>query len=115
MLRVLACETPGPALDGHLGAFTFDQSFTDGLTLLLGRADYRCTFSYMSDDAAEKLAIWEFAMKTLHAAERRLEAARRKRSADVYPLLTQVEALRTRADLLLVEAVKAMHGRSSES
>ena len=69
----------------------------------------------MTGDAAEKLAIWELAMKTLHAAERQLEAARRKRNADVYPLLTQVEALRTRADLLLVEAVKAMHDTPSES
>jgi hypothetical protein len=64
-------------------------------------------------NAAEELAVWEMAMKTLHAAERQLEAARRKRSADIYPLLTQVEALRTRADLLLAEAVKAMRDRGS--
>jgi len=68
----------------------------------------------MTGDAAEKLAAWELAMETLHAAERKLEAARRKRSADVYPLLTQVEALRTRADLLLAEAVQAMR-RSPDS
>jgi hypothetical protein len=69
----------------------------------------------MTGDVVEKRAIWELAMETLHAAERQLEAARRKRSADVFPLLTKVEALRTRADLLLVEAVKAMHDKPPES
>ena len=66
-------------------------------------------------NAAKELPVWELAMKTLHAAERQLEAARRKRSADVHPLLTQVEALRTRADLLLADAVRAMRDSGSES
>jgi hypothetical protein len=67
-------------------------------------------------NAAEELAVWELAMKTLRAVERQLEAARRKSSlATFYPLHAQVEALRTRADLLLVDAVGAMHDSHSES
>jgi hypothetical protein len=48
-------------------------------------------------------------MKTLHDAEHELRAARRKRNGQsTGALLAQVEALRHRADLLLVRAVEAM-------
>ena len=48
-------------------------------------------------------------MKELRAAERELDLARKLRSRTVIPLRARVEALRTRADLLLADTVKAMH------
>jgi hypothetical protein len=97
-----------PARFEELGdARTIRTSWTGSLQS--GTGDFRCTFDYMTGSAAEKLAAWELAMKAVHAAERELEAARRKRSADIYALRLQVEELRTRADLLLAEAVKARH------
>jgi len=67
-----------------------------------------------AQNVTEELAAWELAMKTLRAAERQLDAARRKKSLEsVYGLHARVEALRTRADLLLAKAVAALHaGRS---
>jgi hypothetical protein len=49
-------------------------------------------------------------MKTLRAAERQLQAARRKRNLEsVFALHAHVEALRTRTDLLLAKAVEGLH------
>lgn len=67
------------------------------------------TFSHMqpSDYAAEELALWEQALVEQREAERDLEQAREKRQAKrVLELRPQVEALRTRADLLLAEAIR---------
>jgi len=51
-------------------------------------------------------------MVALRAAERQLEAACARRSRTLIPRMrAEVEALRTRADLLLADAVKAMHER----
>lgn len=60
-----------------------------------------------SDYAAEELAMWERALAEQRKVERELAAARRARTvAQHYALLRKQQELRTRADLLLVEAVK---------
>jgi hypothetical protein len=60
-----------------------------------------------SDYAAEELAMWEQALREQRSAEDELKAARRSGPPPrVFELLPQVDALRTRADLLLAEAVK---------
>jgi len=69
------------------------------------------TFPYMVNTAypAESFETWEASMKELRAAERELDLARKARSRTVIVLRARVEALRTRADLLLADTVKAMH------
>lgn len=60
-----------------------------------------------SEYAAEELALWEAALREQREAERRLELARQPPyPADFYELLYEVDNLRSRADLLLAEAVK---------
>ncbi len=60
-----------------------------------------------SDYAAEELALWERALAEQRKVERELAAARRARTvAEHYALLRKQQELRTRADLLLAEAVK---------
>jgi hypothetical protein len=57
------------------------------------------------------LAVWESAMRTVRVAEGQLEAARARGAATLIPAMRkEVEVLKIRADLLLAEAVKAMHG-----
>jgi hypothetical protein len=55
------------------------------------------------------LAQWESAMQEVRAAERQFEAAQKRALALDHPLRARLDALRTRADLLLADAVKAMH------
>lgn len=67
------------------------------------------TFGHMtpSDYAAEELALWEHALVEQREAERDLDRARDKgQTKRVLELMPQVQALRTRADLLLAEAIK---------
>jgi hypothetical protein len=60
-----------------------------------------------SNYAAEELALWEHALAEQREAEAELDNARSKRLRKrVRELLPQVSALRTRADLLLAEAIK---------
>ncbi|MDB5881163.1 MAG: hypothetical protein JWP43_1041 [Ramlibacter sp.] len=50
-------------------------------------------------------------MRTVRVAEGQLEAARARGAATLIPAMRkEVEVLKIRADLLLAEAVKAMHG-----
>lgn len=57
--------------------------------------------------AAYEISMWEAALQQHRKAERQLESARRTGPRGrVIALLPQVEALRTKADLLLAEAVK---------
>lgn len=70
---------------------------------------WRVTLGYMTstDYALEELAIWEQALREQRELEEVLgEARRRQRPQHVIELMPQVQALRTRADLLLAEAVK---------
>lgn len=54
-----------------------------------------------------ELALWEQALRAQQDAELRLERARHKGPRErVFALMSEVEALRTRADLLLAEAVR---------
>lgn len=54
-----------------------------------------------------ELALWEQALREQQDAEQRLERARHKGPRErVFALMSEVEALRTRADLLLAEAVR---------
>jgi hypothetical protein len=55
------------------------------------------------------LAQWEAAMQAVRAAERQFEAAEKTSLALDHPLRARLNELRTRADLLLADAVKAMH------
>lgn len=58
--------------------------------------------------AAEKLAQWKRALQEQREAEAALAAARKKRKHElILELMPQVEFLRTMADLLLADAVKA--------
>lgn len=59
-----------------------------------------------TDYAAEELALWEEALKEQRHAERQLTAASSTKAHAHWKLLRQVEALRTRADLLLAHAVE---------
>jgi len=59
-----------------------------------------------TDYATDELAAWEQALQQQREVESKLIAAREKGPRRrVIELLPQVEALRTRADLLLAEAV----------
>jgi hypothetical protein len=60
--------------------------------------------------AAEELAMWQEALREQRDAEALLAVARANRSPDRFELATRVEALSTRADLLLANAsrVKAV-------
>jgi hypothetical protein len=61
-----------------------------------------------TDYAVEELAIWEQALRTQREAETEFDEARRERRPQrVIELMPQLQALRTRTDLLLAEAVKA--------
>jgi hypothetical protein len=67
------------------------------------------TFNYMTatEYALIELAQWEKALREQQDAETQLAAAYRSgRPHDCHELLNHVEALRTRADLLLAEAVE---------
>jgi hypothetical protein len=69
----------------------------------------RVTLRYVTptDYAAAELEMWEKALREQLDAEKALDAVRRrKRLRRVFELMPQVQALRTRADLLLAEAVK---------
>jgi hypothetical protein len=56
--------------------------------------------------AADELSLWEEALREQRQAERELEMARKNgRRRRVVELIPQVQALTTRADLLLAEAV----------
>ncbi len=60
-----------------------------------------------TDYAIAELACWEQALQDQREAEAQLSAARQHRRAQrIHELLPQVRALKTRADLLLAEAVK---------
>lgn len=60
-----------------------------------------------SDYAAEELALWERALREQRKVERELPMARQAKTvAQYYSLFRRQQELRTRADLLLVEAVK---------
>jgi hypothetical protein len=60
-----------------------------------------------SDFAVVELGLWEQALRQQRDAEIQLAAARRaKRRKDLYKLLNQVEVLRNRADILLVQAIE---------
>ncbi len=60
-----------------------------------------------SDYAAEELAMWERALREQRKVERELATQRRARTvAEYYSLLNKQQESRTRADLLLAEAVK---------
>lgn len=67
-----------------------------------------------TDYAAEELALWEKALKEQRHAERQLSAAKSTRKLHIHwKLLRHVEALRTRADLLLAHAVEVKRAFSS--
>ena len=60
-----------------------------------------------TDFAAAELDLWEQALREQRGAEEELnEARRRLRPKRVIELMPVLQALRTRADLLLAEAVK---------
>lgn len=60
-----------------------------------------------SDYAAEELAMWERALREQRKVESALGTERQARTvAEYYSLLDKQQELRTRADLLLAEAVK---------
>jgi hypothetical protein len=60
-----------------------------------------------TDYAAEELSLWEQALREQRQAEEELDRARRQRRPKrVIELMPALQALRTRADLLLAEAVK---------
>jgi hypothetical protein len=61
----------------------------------------------------KKLDEWEAAMRSVRQAEARLEGAR-VRFGPVNALRAEVKALRTCADLLLADAVAAMHTTGAE-
>jgi hypothetical protein len=68
----------------------------------------------MNKVASAALAAWEAALQEQRVAEIKLAAAHETETRQtILALYADVDALRTCADLLLVEAVKAM--RSSES
>jgi hypothetical protein len=71
---------------------------------------YRCiTLIYVTptDYAADELDLWKQALREQRRAERELDAAGQKRRPKrVIELMPMWQALRTRADLLLAEAVK---------
>jgi hypothetical protein len=75
----------------------------------IGRA--WCTFGYVTKNPqhVDGLAQWESAMQEVRATERQFEAAQKRSLALDHPLRARLDALRTRADLLLADAVKAMH------
>lgn len=61
-----------------------------------------------SEYAAEKLATWKRALHEQRDVEAALTAARKKRQHSlILKLMPEVEFLRTKADLLLADAVKA--------
>jgi hypothetical protein len=67
----------------------------------------------MNKDASAALAAWEAALQEQRDAERKFAAAHEKEDRQtILALSAEVDALRTRADLLLAEAVKTM--RSSQ-
>jgi hypothetical protein len=72
-----------------------------------------------TDFAAVELELWAQALSEQRLAEEELEAARRRRRNElVIELIPQLHELRTRADLLLAEAVKvkcAFRHRSAKS
>lgn len=58
--------------------------------------------------AAEKLAAWKRALQEQREIEAALAAARKERKHElILALMPEVEFLRTKADLLLADAVKA--------
>lgn len=58
--------------------------------------------------ASQKLELWKQALHEQRDAEAALAAARRKKRHElILSLIPQVEFLRTKADLLLADAVKA--------
>jgi hypothetical protein len=60
-----------------------------------------------TDYATDELSLWQQALREQRQAEEELDAARRKRRPKrVIELMPVLQALRTRADLLLAEAVK---------
>jgi hypothetical protein len=60
--------------------------------------------------AAEELSLWEPALREQRRAEEELDGARRiRRPKLVIELMPVVQALKTRADLLLAEAVKVKY------
>jgi hypothetical protein len=60
-----------------------------------------------TDFAAEEIALWEQALREQQFVEEVVTAARATRQmARVIELAPEVRALRTRADLLLAEAIK---------
>lgn len=60
-----------------------------------------------TDYAVEELSIWEQALRTQREAEAEFDEARRERRPQrVIELMPQLQALRTRTDLLLADAVK---------
>lgn len=74
------------------------------------RSRYWVTLCYMTptEYAAEKLAEWKRALQEQREVEAALATARKKRKHEVIlELMPQVEFLRTKADLLLADAVRA--------
>jgi hypothetical protein len=62
------------------------------------------------DQRPEGLAVWESAMETARVAQVQLDAARARGATTLIPAMRrEVEILRTRADLVLADAIKAMH------
>ena len=60
-----------------------------------------------TDYAIEELALWEQSLRKQREAEEEFdEARRRRRPQRVIELMPQLQALRTRTDLLLANAVK---------
>lgn len=58
---------------------------------------------------AEELSKWQRALQEQREAEAALEAARKKRKhALIIELMPKIDLLRTKADLLLADAVKLM-------
>jgi hypothetical protein len=69
-----------------------------------------CTFPYMAEQTSPGVfAEWERAMVSMRVAERQLEAALARKADTLVPAMrAELEALRTRADLLLAHAIKAI-------
>jgi hypothetical protein len=60
-----------------------------------------------TDYAVDELSLWQQALREQRQAEEELNAARRKRRPKrVIEMMPVLQTLRTRADLLLAEAVK---------
>lgn len=94
---------------GDIGKHMFSDVVHEPRGTLHSESELRVTLSYMgpTDYAAEEIELWQEALRDQREAEQIIDAAYAiGQAARVLELLPQVRVLRTRADLLLAQAVK---------